>query len=175
MSLAVSSLYVMPNEFSQSVVAQAKGGQSGAAFDQKVISRISAERIYEDVHYLSEVIGPRVTGTEEEKFTANYIKERLLSYGYEVEVQNFSIPDKKVGHLQTSNGDEVLVNAALGSASTTEDGLTAELYDAGLGYPADFNEDAAGKIALISRGEITFQVKVENALAAGSVGVLNLR
>ena len=121
---------------------------------------------------MSEVIGPRVTGTEEEKFTANYIKERLLSYGYEVESRNFSIPDKKVGHLQTSNGDEVLVNAALGSASTTEDGLTAELFDAGLGYPADYNEDAAGKIALISRGEITFQVKVENALAAGSVGVL---
>ena len=172
MVLAVSSLYVMPIQFSQTVVAQAKGGQSGAAFDQKVISRISAERIYEDVHYLSETIGPRVTGTEEEKLTANYIKKRLLSYGYEVEVQNFSIPDKKVGHLQTSNGDEVLVNAALGSASTAEDGLTAGLYHAGLGYPADFNEDAAGKIALISRGAITFQVKVENAIAAGSVGVL---
>ena len=172
MLLAVSSLYVMPNEFSQSVVAQAKGGQSGAAFDQKVISRISAERIYEDVHYMSEIIGPRVTGTDEEKFTANYIKERLLSYGYEVEVQNFSIPDKKVGHLQTDNGDEVLINIPSGSADTTEDGLTAELYDAGLGYPANFNEDAVGKIALISRGEITFQVKVENAIAAGSAGVL---
>jgi aminopeptidase YwaD len=171
MVLAVSSLYVMPIQFSQTVVAQEKG-QSGAAFDQKVISRISAERIYEDVHYLSETIGPRVAGTEEEKFTANYIKERLLSYGYEVEVQDFSIPDLKVGHLQTDNGDEVLINIPSGSAATTEDGLTAELYDAGLGYPADFSEEAVGKIALISRGELTFQVKVENAIAAGSAGVL---
>ncbi len=172
MVLAVSSLYVMPIQFSQTIVAQAKGDQGEAAFDQKIISRISAERIYEDVHYLSETIGPRVAGTEEEKFTANYIKERLLSYGYEVEVQDFNIPDLKVGHLQTDNGDEVLVNIPSGSAATTEEGLTAELYDAGLGYPTDFTEDAAGKIALISRGELTFQVKVENAIAAGSAGVL---
>lgn len=171
MVLAVSSLYMMPIQISQTVVAQEKG-QSGASFDQKVISRISAERIYEDVHYLSESIGPRIAGTEEEKFTANYIKERLLSYGYEVEVQDFSIPDIKVGHLQTDNGDEVLVNIPSGSAATTEAGLTAGLYDAGLGYPAEFNEDAAGKIALISRGELSFQVKVENAIAAGSAGVL---
>ncbi|QUW21428.1 M20/M25/M40 family metallo-hydrolase [Sporosarcina sp. Marseille-Q4063] len=171
MMLAVSSLYVMPIQFSQTAVAQEKG-QSGAAFDQKVISRISMERIYEDVHYLSETIGPRVAGTEEEKFTANYIKERLLSYGYEVEVQDFSIPDLKVGHLQTDNGDEVLINIPSGSAATTEEGLTAELYDAGLGYAADFTDEAVGKIALISRGELTFQVKVENAIAAGSAGVL---
>ena len=170
--LVVSGLYVMPVQFTKSVVAAEGKGQSGAAFDQKVISRISAERIYGDVHYLSETIGPRVTGTDEEKFTANYIKERLLSYGYDVEVQEFSVPDKKVGHLQTENEDEVLVNVPAGSTATSDEGLTAALYDAGVGNPAEFNAEAEGKIALISRGDLSFQLKVENAYAAGAVGVL---
>ena len=58
----------------------------------------------------------------------------------------------------------MLVNAASGSAARLRNGLTAELYHAGLGYPADFNEEAVGKIALISRGEITFQVKLKMQL-----------
>ncbi|MFD1705199.1 hypothetical protein ACFSCZ_00345 [Siminovitchia sediminis] len=40
---------------------------SAKAYDQKVISRVDSERIFRDIHYLSETIGPRVTGTEEEK------------------------------------------------------------------------------------------------------------
>ena len=128
--------------------------------------------MYEDVHFLSERVGPRVTGTEEEKFTANFIKERLLSYGYEVEVQKFSIPDKRIGHLQTADGDEVLITIPSGSAATAEEGLTAPLYDGGLGYASDFSAEAIGKIALISRGELTFQQKVENAHAAGAIAVL---
>lgn len=152
--------------------AASENGQSKAAFDQKVTARISTENMYNDAYFLSETIGPRVTGTEEEKFTANFIKERLLSYGYEIEIQEFSIPNKTIGHLQTANGDEVLITIPAGSAATADEGLTAQLYDAGLGHTADFNAESAGKIALISRGEITFQQKVENAYAAGAVGVL---
>ena len=123
--LVASSWYVLPGQLFQpaAVSAAPNSGQSNAAHDQKVIARISAERMYEDVHFLSERIGPRVTGTEEEKFTANFIKERLLSYGYEVEVQEFSIPDKRIGHLQTADGDEVLITIPSGSAATAEEGL----------------------------------------------------
>ena len=172
--LVASSWYVLPGQLFQpaTVSAAPNSGQSNAAHDQKVIARISAERMYEDVHFLSERIGPRVTGTEEEKFTANFIKERLLSYGYEVEVQEFSIPDKRIGHLQTADGDEVLITIPSGSAATAEEGLTAPLYDGGLGYASNFSAEAVGKIALISRGELTFQQKVENAHAAGAIAVL---
>ena len=172
--LVASSGYILPGQLFQpaTVSAAPNSGQSNAAHDQKVIARISAERMYEDVHFLSERIGPRVTGTEEEKFTANFIKERLLSYGYEVEVQKFSIPDKRIGHLQTADGDEVLITIPSGSAATAEEGLTAPLYDGGLGYASNFSAEAIGKIALISRGELTFQQKVENAHAAGAIAVL---
>jgi serine protease len=55
-----------------------------------------------------------------------------------------------------------------------EQPLTGALVPAGLGKPEDFaNADAfKGKIALISRGEIPFYEKVQNALEAGVVGVM---
>lgn len=170
--LVSSSFYAAPAGIFETVKAEAASGQSEAAFDQKVIARISAERMYEDVYHLTETIGPRVAGTPAEKETAEFIKERLLSYGYEVEIQEFSIRDTVVGHLKTDTGNEVLVNIPAGSAATADEGVTAPLYDGGLGYPADFSAEAAGKIALISRGGIPFAEKVNNAYDAGAVGVL---
>lgn len=170
--LVTSSFYAAPTGLFEQQAAQAAPGKSGAAFDQKVIARIDQERMYEDVYHLTETIGPRVAGTEAEKETADFLEQRLESYGYEVEVQEFSIPDLVIGHLHTESGDEVLINVPSGSAATADDGLTAQLYDAGLGYPADFSAGAAGKIALIQRGGFTFAEKVQNAEAAGAAGVL---
>ena len=45
--------------------------------------------------------------------------------------------------------------------------------DCGFGYVEDFeNVDVKGKIALISRGDITFQEKVDNAAAAGAAAAI---
>ena len=41
-----------------------------------------------------------------------------------------------------------------------------------LGEPADFPANAAGRIALIKRGTLTFTEKVQNAQAAGAIGVI---
>ncbi|MBO9667760.1 MAG: S8 family serine peptidase, partial [Bdellovibrio sp.] len=65
-------------------------------------------------------------------------------------------------------------------ASTTFQGarevLTAEsnsLVDCGLGKAADFNgKNVKGKFALISRGEINFSEKIQNAIKAGAVGAV---
>lgn len=169
--LLSSSFYFAP---AQTVVEAApnKENPSAKAFDQKVIARVDSERIFRDVYHLSETIGPRVTGTKEEKQAAEFIKERLKSYGYKVETQEFSIPDTMIGNLRTSDGNEVMINIPAGSAATPKEGITAELFDAKLGKPEDFTEEAVGKIALISRGELTFQEKVANAVAAGAAGVL---
>ncbi|RSK34301.1 M28 family peptidase [Bhargavaea beijingensis] len=171
-SLLLSGVVMMPADFGGQATAEAAKPGNPAAFDQKIISRIDAERIYSDVRYLSETIGPRVAGTAEEREAASLIRERLESYGYQIEVQEFSIPDKMVGHLATSNGDEVKATFPSGSGETPEKGLTAQLYDAGLGYPDDFTEAAEGKIALISRGELSFRDKIDNAAAAGAAGVI---
>lgn len=50
---------------------------------------------------------------------------------------------------------------------------TGDLVYAGLGKEADFvGKDLNGKIALIQRGEITFEIKVTNARNAGAIGVV---
>ncbi|MBT2709442.1 hypothetical protein J7I91_15990 [Pseudomonas sp. ISL-84] len=173
--LTASSLYAAPVQFVQTAeAAESKAAENPGlkAFDQKVIARIDAERMLEDVRYLTETIGPRVTGTEAEQQTADFIRERLISYGYTVETQEFSIPDKMIGDLHTSDQQEVLITIPSGSGSTPEEGITAGLFDAGLGRATDFTEEAAGKIALISRGDFSFAEKVANAVAAGAVGVL---
>ena len=59
------------------------------------------------------------------------------------------------------------------SGVTPAAGLTADLVYAGLGQPADFAAvNCAGKIAVISRGTISFQAKVENATADGCLGAI---
>lgn len=172
--LTASSVYAVPGQFVQTAeAAQSKAADPGSkAFDQKVIARVDAARMMEDVSYLSETIGPRVAGTEAEKQSADFIRKRLESYGYIVETQEFSIPDKMAGDLHTSDLKEVLITIPSGSGTTPEEGITSELYDAGLGRAADFTEEASGKIALISRGEIPFSEKVTNAVNAGAAGVL---
>ncbi|MGN7178917.1 M28 family peptidase [Cytobacillus sp. SAFR-174] len=172
--LTASSLYGVPVQFVQTAeAAQSQTEHPGSkAFDQKVIARIDAARMMEDVRYLSETIGPRAAGTDAEKEAANFIRQRLESYGYTVETQEFSIPDKMAGGLHTSDLKEILITIPSGSGSTAEEGITSGLYDAGLGKAADFTEEASGKIVLISRGDITFSEKVLNAVNAGAAGVL---
>ncbi|WP_053360764.1 M20/M25/M40 family metallo-hydrolase [Bacillus sp. FJAT-27251] len=172
--LLASSFSVVAAPLAQPVeAAEARAvNPSAKAHDQKVIARVSTERMFEDARYLAETIGPRVTGTEGEQKAAEFIRERLASYGYEVETQEFGIPDKGVGHLQTSDNKEVLVTIPAGSGGTPSDGITAGLFDAGLGKAEDFTPEAKGKIALISRGVLTFADKVKNAIQAGAAGVL---
>ncbi|MGH7130428.1 MAG: S8 family serine peptidase [Phycisphaerales bacterium] len=50
--------------------------------------------------------------------------------------------------------------------------LTQPAVYCGLGNPADFPLSVAGKIAHIRRGTLTFQAKVNNAIAAGAIGVV---
>jgi subtilisin family serine protease len=47
-------------------------------------------------------------------------------------------------------------------------GITANLYDCGLGYPTNFPAAVRGNIALIARGTLFFSEKVANAMAAGA-------
>lgn len=57
-------------------------------------------------------------------------------------------------------------NALTFSGTTT--GLTATIYDCGLGNPGDFPPAVNGNIALIKRGTLFFSQKVSNAMAAGA-------
>lgn len=70
------------------------------------------------------------------------------------------------------SGLEVLKSTSFqGSASVKVNGM--EMVFAGLGKAEDFNGlDLQGKVALISRGEITFADKAQNAVRAGADGIV---
>ena len=71
------------------------------------------------------------------------------------------------------NGQKTRVkSAAFAGASDIFKPLTGLFVNAGLGKPTDFTSDVAGKIALISRGDITFGEKIKNAIAAKAIGAI---
>ncbi|MUK87573.1 M20/M25/M40 family metallo-hydrolase [Ornithinibacillus sp. L9] len=74
-------------------VFAASNGESGQAFDNKVVKRVNEDNIYQHISYLSEVIGPRGAGTEGELATVDYLVDELESYGYkDVNVYEFTFP-----------------------------------------------------------------------------------
>ncbi|HLR79645.1 MAG TPA: M20/M25/M40 family metallo-hydrolase [Bacillota bacterium] len=147
--------------------------QSVSDFDRKITARFDSERSMQHIEHLSEELGPRVTGTEAEKQAAQYIKDELERYGYEVQTEEFNIPSQMQGALTTSiSEDELSIRIATGSASTLDDGVTGVLYHSGTGEKGDFSEEVEGNIALIERGELTFWEKVDHAIEAGAAGVI---
>ncbi|MCO4852613.1 M28 family metallopeptidase [Bacillus vallismortis] len=130
-----------------------------------------AKRAYSTISQLSEAIGPRIAGTGAEKRSALFIASSMRKAKLDVKVQRFDIPDRLEGTL-SSEGRDILLRAASGSAPTDNQGLTAPLFNAGLGYPKDFTTGAKGKIALISRGDLTFYEKAKHAEAAGAKAVI---
>ncbi|MFJ7934602.1 M28 family peptidase [Sporosarcina sp. NPDC096371] len=134
----------------------------------------SSDRAMTHLHNLSIGIGPRVTGTAEERQGVEYIKNEFEKLGYDVSTQEFKLPDLLTGQLQITSNDNQNVRVAIadGSGYTDENGVTGQLYAAGLGTAEDFTADAKGKIALIQRGDFTFWEKVQNATAAGATGVI---
>lgn len=132
-----------------------------------------SQRAMDHLRHLSVGIGPRVAGSDEEKEAAAYIKSEFERLEYDVSTQEFEIRDRVKGQLNiTSDDEEIPLEVANGSAETDQDGVTGNVYDAGLGQPEDFSDEIRGNIALIQRGELTYWEKVQNAIEAGAAGVV---
>ncbi|MBI3954366.1 MAG: M28 family peptidase [Chloroflexi bacterium] len=126
------------------------------------------------IQRLAEGIGPRPAGSPQDKQAAELIAAELQRFGYEVQQQPFAVlPSFGPGILKIQTPAERDVPAAplrltgLGSA-------TGDLVDAGLGRPEDFPAGGIkGRIALMERGgQVLFEVKVRNAVAAGAVAAV---
>jgi Zn-dependent M28 family amino/carboxypeptidase len=136
--------------------------------------------------------GDRQDGTPGEADSAAYIADRLTAAGWIVTVQAFQHPVFR--RLGPSTLEEISPVATVYSEGTdyalfaeSEPGdvtgfVTAVDLELGLGNfstsgcePADFAGFPPGDIALIQRGACTFQLKVENAAAAGAVGAIMMK
>jgi len=131
----------------------------------------SAERALAHIDHLSNTIGPRVGGTDGEREAAEYIAEQFRTYGYDTSIEPFSFEGfiDRGSTLAVSGGSGPPVRALHRSAAGT---VTAPLVAAGIGRSDEFPADAAGAIAVVTRGTIEFGEKVANAERAGAVGVI---
>ena len=133
--------------------------------------------------------GNRYSGLPGHDASVEYVVDKLTDAGYIVTVQPFAYRT----YVQT--GPSTLRQVAPGIVQYVEDvdytlieqtdagsvtaGVTAVDVQLGLGNTstsgceaADFAGFPAGNIALLQRGSCTFQIKAENAAAAGAVGAI---
>ncbi len=134
--------------------------------------------------------GNRAAGTPGYDRSAEYVAQRLKEAGYVVRFEEFEFPffeDRTPPVLATIGPDgarrarrAVRTLTSSGSGDVTGR-LRAVKLGLGEGPPAastsgcdaaDFEGFERGAVALIRRGTCVFQTKVENAVAAGAVGVV---
>lgn len=130
----------------------------------------SGQRALQHVRYLAETIGSRPAGSPQERAAADYIEAQFRSYGLSVARQGFSFPyfvDRGATLQVTVPREEELHPLTMGLSAAGQVG--APLASAGLARLQDLpGEGLRGRIAIIQRGEITFDEKVANVARAGA-------
>ncbi|MDW4500495.1 M28 family peptidase [Sulfitobacter sp. D35] len=136
--------------------------------------------------------GIRASGFPGYDASVDYVVEQLTAAGYDPVVQPFDFviyAELALATLEQISpapttyvyGDDFLTMSYSGSTGNVPISGAVTPVDLSLGDPAastsgcevaDFAGFAAGTIALIQRGACTFQLKAENAEAAGAIGVI---
>jgi aminopeptidase YwaD len=134
----------------------------------------SGEKAWEHVRHLSEEIGSRPSDSDAQRLAAQYIRDQFIAMGYSADLESYSFAQfrERAARVVVEEPRQVEVEARAiiysGRGSVQE-----QVAFVGLGRLADFPEGGlGGKIALIERGQITFEDKVANAIARGASGVI---
>ena len=160
---------------------------------QKILECVRLDQVRAHQAALQEIAdengGNRFSGLPGYDASVDYIVEKLEAAGYEPEVQTFNyLAYEVVGPSalqQTAPGSITYVEGVdFGPITQTDPGdVTAAVtpvdLQLGLGNTStsgceasDFAGFPAGNIALLQRGTCTFELKAENAAAAGAVGIV---
>jgi Zn-dependent M28 family amino/carboxypeptidase len=135
--------------------------------------------------------GNRAAGTPGYDRSAEYVAERLKEAGYVVRLEEFEFPffEERTPPALVTSTPGAQEPASAGAVRTLVNSgssdVTARLRSVNLRLvaeppvasssgceTADFQDFERGSVALIRRGTCPFQTKVENAVAAGAVGVV---
>ena len=128
----------------------------------------------ETLTFLTNELSPRASGTEEEVAAAGYLRDEFSAMGYEASIQPFEVRSiSPFGRLLTVDEPQEMDIRAFPLWMTAAGVVTGQVVDVGKALPDDIpSEGLAGKIALIERGEITFDEKVTAVFEAGAVGAV---
>jgi aminopeptidase YwaD len=133
---------------------------------------IDAERIIEHVRVLSEEIGPRLSGSPAETQAADYARGMLESWGYDVELQEFSSGSPEFGRFAEIRIDGSTILPSIAFIGSGTGSVRGRLVDAGTGRVEDFPVDTDGAIVLIQREDVFFTDMAQRAVERGAAGVI---
>lgn len=121
-------------------------------------------------------LGSRESASEGESKAADYLKSRYSELGYSSELDRFTVErfnaDASGLTFQSDDTDDEKIRV-LPLQGSTFGQVSGPLVSVGLGRPEDLPQGGlAGKIALVERGQVTFESKARTAADAGAIGVL---
>ena len=154
-----------------SVTANTDSGGQAAPVNQ--VARL-ADETWEFLVKLTEDFSPRETATGEEKAAADYLLGLFEDIGYEAQLQPFTFERLAAERpFLTLTLPEVRDFEALPMRFGAETTATGLLVHVGLAREGDLPETGlSGKIALVHRGEITFEEKVRRIQDAGALAAV---
>ena len=121
---------------------------------------------------LVEEVGPRASGTEEERAAADWLAEEFKKLGYRVQIQDFDYRSQvSFSRIDIHNDRSVFGFRFPNSSEQAVSGPLVEVV--GVGTESDFAAfDVTGAVAVVNRGVIEFSAKAANAQAAGAVALI---
>ena len=116
---------------------------------------------------------PRESATDAELAAAQFLKSRFEELGYETRLQEFTVGPIPKSELTITSGSEPEEMWSYPMGMSYEGVSSGILRLVGKAFEEDIPaEGLEGVIALIERGEITFEEKVERVAEAGAVGAI---
>ena len=130
--------------------------------------------MFKTLQQLTEEYSPRESASEQELEAAHHLVGRLTDLGYETSLQEFSVTLKRA-RVELKSTSQYTPESPRGLAliDSPHETATGQLIYVGLAYEEDIPaEGLDGRIALVSRGDITFEEKVNRVTQAGAVGAI---
>lgn len=133
------------------------------------------EKTFAFLEHLTTEYSPRESATDEELAAAHFLRNRLEDMGYDVYIQDFEVSNALPVvefSLDFTSTPEVIEALPI-SGSVLDKTLMGTIVEVGQAFEDDVpSEGLTDKIALIERGTITFQEKVDRVAEAGAIGAI---
>ena len=132
------------------------------------------DAVYATLRELTERYSPRESATDQELEAALHLRERLDDLGYDTSLQDFGVSLLRADvQVDTAAGGAPYSPGAIPISMSIHGSANGVLADAGRGFEDDIpGGGLEGRIALIERGTITFEEKVDRVADAGAVGAI---
>ena len=135
---------------------------------------VLADEVFKTLQELTEEYSPRESATDQELEAAQHLRERLSDLGYDTSLQDFNVTLTLARvELASPTGETPEAPRSVPISTSVQGIATGLLTDVGRAFEEDIPADGLeGMVALIERGDITFEEKVKRVAEAGAVGAI---